>query len=1031
MNIIYINGFTVVLEGMELDSYSVLQQCDLSDIEIPRFCYHDQLSIAGNCRICVVELSNSMKPVISCATEVSNNMEIYTNSLLVKQARESVLEFLLLNHPLDCPICDQGGECDLQDLSLVYGSDMSRFYYDKRVVSDKNFGPLVKSIMTRCIHCTRCVRFFDEIIGNSLVGTLGRGSSSEIGTFAYDFALTSLYDRRIIDDKLYAFYDFRFITLYQMVGYATQCYRANAIEQMLYHMSHWILCFIARGFVGNFFFTFFDFDLGQLPWSEPVWMLVYYDLNYFEYERFFYTSLGCFDFATHLNDVFNVTWYFRDLFGLAYYWTEWWLHTIDTSFVDFLTPELSYQYLYDPCTTKLTWFDLDDDLENDRAFHYIGRTRVVKKPINSIWLGTEPIWNIKYVPNYFFEHILGDIPKINYNINFYAINNYLPVLNMDTFLFVNYKLLPVLSLVSFHIDRILRLKDVNPQPFYNTEIIGNVIDLCPVGALTSKPYSFTARSWELISTESIDILDSLCSNIRIDSRGSELMRILPRLNALINNEWITDKVRFCYDGLKNDRFLTPLSLGFELKPSHYYWLGSPRLARWYGYHDDPTIPDYHWFDRRDTFYEDALEYRDIYDKYLSASRFLCMISWEHAFQLFRINFLDWFCTPWHSNSAYFFAGHLIDASSFFFFRLFCNVFGISNINIHVDIDVDLRLSYLVSDSISSLFNDSSVFFFVGINLKIESPILNIRIKNNSFSNESSIRIGYLGSNISLNYSFIHLGLSCLYLTYFFYGKSFFCFDLDNVVCLSGSSISLSVNSVFRQLSTSIFSTNYISLYSGDLNLYDLCVVSSYNVKNCFSFRYVPKFIFLLGADFMHHLYGAFGNFIVYVGHTYEAYKSLPNLVLPSCSFVEKEGLYVNCQGKVQITGHAISSSDSVWTNELIMYSLLRYTCRDYIMDLFYTDFLFKFYSFDELNFSFDHYFSIFSLYFPYKLNFLSNNFVCVYLLSFSSFRNFFFLFSNVFILLFRWYYESDIISRRTYYVNVGLDFHKSLFNNYI
>ena len=110
------------------------------------------------------------------------------------------------------------------------------------------------------------------------------------------------------------------------------------------------------------------------------------------------------------------------------------------------------------------------------------------------------------------------------------------IMNMHTFLFVNYKLSPVLSLVSFYVDRVLRIKDVNPQPFYNTEIIGNVIDLCPVGALTSKPYSFTARSWELISTESIDILDSLCSNIRIDSRGSELMRVLPRLNALINNE---------------------------------------------------------------------------------------------------------------------------------------------------------------------------------------------------------------------------------------------------------------------------------------------------------------------------------------------------------------------------------------------------------------------------------------------------------------------------------------------------------------
>jgi NADH dehydrogenase (ubiquinone) Fe-S protein 1 len=207
-------------------------------IDIPRFCYHDQLSIAGNCRICVVEISNSVKPVVSRATELSLNMDIYTNSLLVKNAREYVLEFLLLNHPLDCPICDQGGECDLQDLSFVYGSDMSRFKYDKRVVSDKNFGPLVKSIMTRCIHCTRCVRFFDEVVGNSLVGTLGRGSSSEVGTYAYDYALTNIYDRLISDDNLFRFYDERFITLFETIGYSCMSRRANCIHTFIYHMNH-------------------------------------------------------------------------------------------------------------------------------------------------------------------------------------------------------------------------------------------------------------------------------------------------------------------------------------------------------------------------------------------------------------------------------------------------------------------------------------------------------------------------------------------------------------------------------------------------------------------------------------------------------------------------------------------------------------------------------------------------------------------------------------------------------------------------
>lgn len=221
----------------------------------------------------------------------------------------------------------------------------------------------------------------------------------------------------------------------------------------------------------------------------------------------------------------------------------------------------------------------------------------------------------------------------------------------------------------------------------------------------------------------------------------------------------------------------------------------------------------------------------------------------------------------------------------------------------------MRLNYLVSDSLSSLFNDSHVFLFIGINLKLESPILNIRIKNNSFSNESSVRIGYIGTNINLNYSFLHLGLSSLYLLHFFYGHSFFSFGLTNVVCVYGNSVSFSVNSFFRQLSISMFSTNYVSLYSGDLNLFDLCVLSSYNTRTLFSSGYFCTFLFLLGADFLSHLYHV-DTFIVYVGHTYESYSRLPNIVLPSCSFVEKEGYYVNCQGKVQITGHVISSSES-------------------------------------------------------------------------------------------------------------------------
>lgn len=274
---------TVTVNDKELQvppTFTVLQACEEAGEYIPRFCYHDRLSIAGNCRMCLVEVEKVPKPVASCAYPLMPNMKIKTTTPLVKKAREGVMEFLLANHPLDCPICDQGGECDLQDQSYEFGSDRSRFREIKRAVEDKQIGPLVKTAMTRCIHCTRCVRFTREIAGITAMGTTGRGNGMEIGTY--------------VDQKL------------------------------------------------------------------------------------------------------------------------------------------------------------------------------------------------------------------------------------------------------------------------DTELSGNVIDLCPVGALLSKPYSFAARPWELTKTESIDVMDAVGSNIRIDSRGPEVMRILPRLNEEINEEWLGDKSRFSYDGLKRQRLDAPL-----------------------------------------------------------------------------------------------------------------------------------------------------------------------------------------------------------------------------------------------------------------------------------------------------------------------------------------------------------------------------------------------------------------------------------------------------------------------------------------
>ena len=272
----------LTIDGKEIeidDGLTVMQACESAGIEIPHFCFHERLKIAGNCRMCLVDIEKSPKPVASCAMPASEGMVIHTNTARVLKAREGVMEFLLINHPLDCPICDQGGECDLQDQAFKYGKGKSRYSEDKRSVKDKNLGPLVETHMTRCIHCTRCIRFSTDVAGIPEMGALGRGEHMEIVS-------------------------------------------------------------------------------------------------------------------------------------------------------------------------------------------YLERT-------------------------------------------------------------------------------------------LTSELSGNVIDLCPVGALNSKPYAFTARSWELEATESIDVMDAVGSNIRIDSRGLEVMRILPKLNEDINEEWLSDKARFSYDGLKNQRLDRP------------------------------------------------------------------------------------------------------------------------------------------------------------------------------------------------------------------------------------------------------------------------------------------------------------------------------------------------------------------------------------------------------------------------------------------------------------------------------------------
>lgn len=190
----------LTVDGIEVEvpqGATVLQACEEAGAEIPRFCYHERLSIAGNCRMCLVEMERSPKPVASCAMPAGDGMVIHTKTETVKKAREGVMEFLLINHPLDCPICDQGGECDLQDQAMAYGVGGSRFHENKRAVKDKYMGPLISTIMTRCIHCTRCVRFSTEVGGVEDMGLLNRGEGAEVSSL--EKAVSSELSANVID----------------------------------------------------------------------------------------------------------------------------------------------------------------------------------------------------------------------------------------------------------------------------------------------------------------------------------------------------------------------------------------------------------------------------------------------------------------------------------------------------------------------------------------------------------------------------------------------------------------------------------------------------------------------------------------------------------------------------------------------------------------------------------------------------------------------------------------------------------------
>uniref|UniRef100_A0A0K0EU34 NADH-ubiquinone oxidoreductase 75 kDa subunit, mitochondrial n=1 Tax=Strongyloides venezuelensis TaxID=75913 RepID=A0A0K0EU34_STRVS len=567
---VFINDKPVMVDpGM-----TILQACAVADIDIPRFCYHDRLSIAGNCRMCLVEVEKSIKPVASCAMPVMKGMRVKTHSDFAKKAREGVMEFLLVNHPLDCPICDQGGECDLQDQSMAFGSDKSRLQGDydrKRAVEDKDIGPLVKTSMNRCIQCTRCVRFANEVAGVPDFGTTGRGNEMQIGTYV---------------EKLFA-----------------------------------------------------------------------------------------------------------------------------------------------------------------------------------------------------------------------------------------------------------------------SELSGNVIDLCPVGALTSRPYSFMARPWETRKTESIDVMDSLGSNIVITHRTGEIFRIIPRMNDDVNEEWISDKTRFAVDGLKRQRLTQPM---------------------------------------------------------LKKNGNLVPVTWEEA--LFTVaNKLK----NTNSNKVAAIAGGLNDAESMIALKDLFNRLNSENVysEDHFPTSsggIDLRANYVMNDKITGI-EEADVLLLVGTNPRYEAPVLNSRIRKTYLS--TPIEIGVVGSEVDLTYDYTYLGSNASVLDTIGstdFGKTLVSAKSPMIIVSSealkgpvGGKLLGNLQKIAAQLegSSNKAVINVLAKTAAQTAAFDIGLKPFNTLQNAKDL----KLVYLLGADEtgLDKSKLAKDCFVIYQGHHGDSGAENADAILPGSAYTEKYGIYVNTEGRPQ------------------------------------------------------------------------------------------------------------------------------------
>ena len=558
------------------EGLTVLQACEKAGVEIPRFCYHEKLSIAGNCRMCLVEMEKSPKPIASCAMPAAEGMNIKTNTSKVEKARKGVMEFLLANHPLDCPVCDQGGECDLQDQSMFYGVDKSRYKENKRSVPDKNMGPLIKTQMTRCIHCTRCIRFATEIAGVPEIGAIGRGEDMQITTY---------------------------------------------LEQSM-----------------------------------------------------------------------------------------------------------------------------------------------------------------------------------------------------------------------------------------QSELSANVIDLCPVGALTSKPYVFEARPWELKKTESIDVMDAVGSNIRIDTYGWEVKRVLPLINEDINEEWISDKTRYACDGLLNQRLDTPY-----------------------------------------------IKYNGKFEK----------ASWPEVFKIIKSRIEN---TP--KNKIGGFVGDLTNMETSFIFKEFFDRtiesdyydFRTSN----RFIDDDERENYIFNSSINGI-EQSDLIFLIGTNPRYEATILNARIRKSFVNNNTKvISLNDIGN---LTYPYESLDgqtktlkdilenkhklsniLKSSKKPMIIIGESFFNLKSSkNIFYLIKDYLKSNFKFDNEWNPLNILSTDASTVGNIDLGVFNNKLGNNITLEKLQNNEL--ELLFLIGQDNLN--INKKNEFIIYIGSHGDRGAEVADIILPGAAYTEQTAHYTNLEGKIQ------------------------------------------------------------------------------------------------------------------------------------